>query len=102
MASAEPDRLTAFRAGYDRFMQFRARLVDEGVSPALASALANLGFDSLEALQREVWGGPGGLGVRLSQRRLVGPVQLEAAKALLGRVHDGAPAAAQPSAPERR
>jgi hypothetical protein len=78
MANVEPDRLAVFRAGYDRFMQFRARLVDEGVPPALASALANLGFDSLAALQHEVWGGPGGLGVRLSQRRLVGPVQLKA------------------------
>jgi hypothetical protein len=68
-------------------MRFRARLIAEGVSPSLASALANLGVDSVDALEHEVWDGPDGLGFRLSQRRLVGPVQLKAANALLDQVH---------------
>jgi hypothetical protein len=87
MVSAEPDQLAAFRAGYDRFMRCRARLIAEGVSSSLASVLANLGVDCVDALKHEVWDGPDGLGVRLSQRRLVGPVQLKAARALLDQVH---------------
>jgi len=91
----DSDAAQDFQARHELFLQARRRLCAEGASPRLASALANLGIDSLAALQLYPWDGPGGLRLRLVGRRLVGPRLLREAR----RFHDQLRANSGPEPP---
>ena len=95
------DHLLAFRASHAAFVTRRRALVAAGAGPRLASALANVGVGSLEALSGEVWEGPGGLCERLARSPRVGAHLLTAAEEFLRRAKAERPmpeqAAAAPS-----
>jgi hypothetical protein len=78
--AAMNDDLYAFRAQHAAFVKRRRILTAAGADPRLASALANLGIESVEMLRAEAWEGPGGLRERLTKCRLVGDHMLQAAE----------------------
>ena len=76
-----PGASASFLAGHGRFVQRRRALLGEGASPRVASALANLGVETLAALADETWEGPDGLAVRLARQRWIGEGLIRAVKA---------------------